>query len=230
VSSLVNALFVRVRLPPPLGTDEPIQHDGSLFKATGATVNTDKGLRVDPALLAATAPLFNLINNGATQTVFTSATDFMEVSAMSQVTSTTPLATLDNSMLTVTLGDFLTIAGGARLDITGGAAFLTLANGSTLTIANGLLIDATGANTVVNITGLLANFVGAGNQITVTNNIAPTDNSFKGTGIPVNVGGGGSLTLTNNAFTNDDTKITVNGGGSLIRVQNGASVTIAGEL
>ncbi len=224
-----------------LGTDPVLQTGGTVFEANGATVNlagSGNAISIDTALLAAAAPIVKLINS----TLNTSADGDPVGGAMrlfqSTVTSLGPVFNLDNSVLTVQSGPLLSLTGGSNLTVTGD--FTSLINGSRLTVVNGPLIFVDGINgqgtpSTLTVTGGVVNFGGTGgNQVIVTNAIAPTAVS---SGLPVNVGGGGSsITIGPNPIKNPALgTVTINGvlagpgphTGSLIQATNGGQVTIS---
>jgi len=215
-----------------LGTDQPLQLKGVLVElASGATVTTQTVLRIDTALLAATAPLLTLTAGSR----LTTGSDALALSFRAKVTSLGPLVTLDASTLNVTSGALIRLAGGSFLSVTGD--LLQLSNGSTITLkdlSTGFLITAAGGS-VLKVTGALVNFTGTGgNSIVVKNNVAPTTTlSVGGASIP--------LLLTNGATTS---QVSISGtpiknsslgslsfpnSGSLIKVDGTtAKVTISG--
>jgi len=174
-----------------LGTDKPLQTGGVLLETSGATVSGQKALKIDTALLEASAPLLNLKATSS----FTTSVDTIDLSFQAKVTSLGPLVALDASTLNVTSGALIRLAGGSFLSVTGD--LLKLSNGSTLNInslSDGFLVTATGGS-VLKVTGALVNFdiTGTGgNSIVVKNNVAPTKTlTVGGVSIPI--------ALTNNA-------------------------------
>jgi hypothetical protein len=168
-----------------LGTDRPLQGplqgDGtrpvtaSLLETTGATVTGQGILRVsDAELLLATAPLLS----AKAGSLLTTTADAVDLSLRANVSSLgTELIRLDGSMLTVTSGALVTVAGGSKLTLSrvngAGGDLLQLRNGATLNILNGPLLNVTGGS-FASIAGALVSFVGTGNTVNVTNNLAPT--------------------------------------------------------
>jgi len=219
-----------------LGTDPVLQTGGTIFEASGATVNlsgTGNAISVDTALLAAAAPVVKLINS----TLNTSSTGNPDTGAMhlyqSSVTSLGPVFGLDNSTLNVHSGPLLSLTGGSNMTVTGD--FASLINGSKIHVFNGPLISVDGVNlggtpSTLNVSGALVNFGGTGgNQIVVNNSIAPTATM---SGLPVNVGNGGSsISIGPNPIKSPGlgtVSVTCPGdcSGSLIRASNGGRVTI----
>jgi len=164
-----------------LGTDRPIQHSGSLLETSGATVNTHHAVRVDTALLEATAPLLALTNRSA----LTTAADAVQLSYQAKVTSLGSLVKLDRSSLTVAGGAALSVGGGSVLRVTGDLFSLT--NGSTLSMLNGPLVSLSGGS-MLNVNGALIGFGGTGgNLVSVTNSLCPCATIG---GLPVSLTGG----------------------------------------
>jgi len=236
-----------------LGTDRPLQGplqgDGtrpvtaSLLETTGATVTGQGILRVsDAELLLATAPLLS----AKAGSLLTTAADAVDLSLRANVSSLgTELIRLDGSMLTVTSGALVTVAGGSKLTVSrvngAGGDLLQLRNGATLNILNGPLLNVTGGS-FASIAGALVSFVGTGNTVNVTNNLAPT--GFVN-GVPVFSSLGGAagfaftsatslpgLNLLGNTITINNqvlpTRATPSSGitGSLIAIQGSGTVKI----
>lgn len=142
-----------------LGTDQPLRHPGTLLEADGgAAVTTRSLVKVDTALLEASAPLLHL-RGGADMQV---AGDLVDLSYRARVTSLGSLVRLDGSTLTVA-GALVNVNGGV---LSGSGSLLNLANGSTLTA--GLLGSVSNGGRFA-WSGPLATFTGAGNTITLTN-------------------------------------------------------------
>jgi hypothetical protein len=206
-----------------LGTDQPLQIAGSLLDASQATINAHQAVRVDAALLEASAPLLALRNGSQ----FTSGTDAVQLSFQAKVTSLGSVVQLDRSALTVSRGAALNIAGGSLLRVTGDLFSLT--NGSTLSVLSGPLVSLSGGS-ILSVNGALIGFGGTGgNLVSVANNLCPCTAIG---GIPVSLTGGaltsnvsiagaikngnlGSLNLApNSAVIRVDgagTKVTING-------------------
>lgn len=206
-----------------LGTDRPLQHTGSLLETSRATVSAPQAVRIDNALLEATAPLLAL-RNGST---LTTATDAVQLSYQAKVTSLGSLVKLDSSTMIVARGAALNIAGGSLLRVTGDLFSLT--NGSTLSVLSGPLVSLSGGS-ILSVNGALIGFGGTGgNLVSVANNLCPCTTI---SGIPVSLTGGalasnvsiagaikngnlGSLNLAPNAAVirvdGVGTKVTING-------------------
>jgi hypothetical protein len=210
-----------------LGTDKPLQHGGVLLETSGATVSGQKALRIDTALLEASAPLLNL-KSGSAGSVFTTSEDALDLSFRAKVTSLGPLFRLDASTLNVNSGALINVAGGSFLKVTGD--LLHLNNGSTINInslSNGFLINASG-NSVLNVSGALVNFGGTGgNSIVVKNNVAPTTTlSVGGFSFPVNVTNGATVNISGTPIKGAALgAISLPNGGSVIRA-DGANTKV----
>lgn len=166
-----------------LATDKPLSTGGTLFQADGATVNTQQAVKVDTALLEATASLIALLN-GSTMT---SAADAIDLTGRSKVTGAGSLVALDNSRLTVSRGALVNVAGGSYLRVAGD--LVSLRNGSVLNILNGALLYVSGGS-IVSISGALVAFGGTGGSIlSVSNNLCGGACVLIG-GIPVGFSGG----------------------------------------
>jgi len=96
-----------------LGTDRSLQFGGELFRGDLATsVATNQLLRVDTALLEASAPLLNLMAGSS----MTSASDLVQLAQKAKVTANVPsdaLIKLNASTLTVANGSLFNVRGGA---------------------------------------------------------------------------------------------------------------------
>ena len=172
------ALRLGTDLPIVGGTvASPVALAAPLLETSGATVSMGTAVRVDTALLEATAPLIRALN-GSTVTVTGAA---FQVGANSTLrnsgVASSSMLYLDKSAFIVNGGPLfnLTGAGGSFLQtVAGDLLFLT--NGSVLDVTsatNGFLIQAAG-NSVVNINGGLVRFgTPSGNSIFVRNTVAP---------------------------------------------------------
>lgn len=148
-----------------LATDTPLATRGALFEADGATVSTRQVLRVDTALLEASAPLLSLRNHS----VLTSAADAITLNGSSRLTAGTSLAALDASRLAVAMGALVNVAGGSVLNVAGD--LVSLRNASTLSLLNGPLL-AVSSGSLASIGGALVAFGGSGgNLLSVSNSL-----------------------------------------------------------
>ena len=162
-----------------VATDTPLTTGGGLLAAAGATITTQQVLRVDAALLEASAPIVALLRGSQ----LTSASDAIAVSGQSRLTSHgTSLVALDASRLVVSRGALVNVTGGSGLTVTGN--LLTLSNGSTLSLLNGPLLSVSGGS-FASIGGALVAFGGTGgNLLSVSNNLCGGSCALFG-GIPV---------------------------------------------
>ena len=162
-----------------VATDTPLTTGGGLLAADGATITTQQVLRVDAALLEASAPIVALLRGSQ----LTSASDAIAVSGQSRLTSHgTSLVALDASRLVVSRGALVNVTGGSGLTVTGN--LLTLSNGSTLSLLNGPLLSVSGGS-FASIGGALVAFGGTGgNLLSVSNNLCGGSCALFG-GIPV---------------------------------------------
>jgi hypothetical protein len=219
-----------------LGTDEVLRAPGAegvIEFQRGATVNladtAAHAIKVDTALLNASAPIVKLINS----TLNTSPTGagLMQL-YQSSVTSLGPVFGLDHSILNVQSGPLLSLTGGSQMTVNGDFAYLT--NGSQIWVQNGPMIFVDGTNTVnpakpttLNITGGLVNFgTSSGNQV-IINNAIPSTGSFTSNGVtvPVSMTPGATINTGANAIKNPGTN-TFSVTGVAVQGVNGAKVGI----
>jgi FecR-like protein/carbohydrate binding protein with CBM4/9 domain len=197
-----------------LGTDQPLQTQGALLDTSQATVNAYQAVRVDNALLEASAPLLAL--RAGTQ--MTTATDTIQLSYQATVTSLGSIVRLDRSALTVAQGAALNLAGGSVLRVTGDLFSLT--NGSTLSLLNGPLVSL-GGGSILSVNGALVGFGGTGgNLVSVANSLCPCTTI-----------GGLPVSLTNGALASNVTiagAIKNSGLGSLNVAPNAAVIRVDG--
>jgi hypothetical protein len=179
-----------------LGTDRPIVTSGSLADVgDSATVSGQRALRMDTALLEASAPLLNLRGGSS----LTTATNALELVQKAKLTSVGPVVKLDGSTLSVTSGAGISVNSGSLLRITGD--LLSMINGSTLTISSGGVLSVSGGS-VVTISGALVAFGGtSGNVINVSNSVCSGTCASSG-GIPFNATNGASVSISGTAIKN----------------------------
>ncbi len=204
-----------------VGTGKTVQHGGPLLEASGgATVNTQKVLKLDTALLEATAPIISLIGGTNSQTSLTTEQSTIDL-IKSKVISTGPVIAMDKSFINVTNGALINLTHGSNLKVTGD--LLSLINGSKINVVNGPLISAAGVGSQLSVSGALVNFGGTGgNKIIVNNSITPTATL---SGLPVSATFGGAVNIGPNPVKNPSMgNISVTG--SLISATNGGSVDI----
>jgi len=143
-----------------LGTDRPLQHAGIVLDAAGAQVSTRSVVRIDSALLEASAPLLAL-REASTLTTGGPAVD---LAYRAKVTALGSVVRLDASTLNVA---------GAVVNVnasvfSGSGTLLSLANGSTLNA--GLLASVSGGG-IFSWSGPLATFTGTGNVVNLSNSL-----------------------------------------------------------
>jgi hypothetical protein len=149
-----------------LATTTALRTGGSLFEADSATITTNQAVRVDQALLEASAPLLHLKNGSQ----LTSATDAIALGGQSRLTSTAAsLVALNASRMLVSLGSLVNVSGGSVLNVSGN--LVSLSNASMLSLLNGSLLSVSGGS-LASIGGSLVSFGGAGgNLLSVSNNL-----------------------------------------------------------
>lgn len=206
-----------------LGTDRPLQLSGPLFEASQATVTAHQAVRVDTALLEASAPLLALRN----ASTLTTAADTIQLSHQAKVTSLGSMVTLDRSSLVVARGAALNVAGGSSLQVTGNLFSLT--NGSTLSVLSGALLSLSGGS-ILNVNGALIGFGGSGgNMVSVANSFCPCTTIG---GIPVSLTGGAlasNVSIAGAIKNGNLGSVSLAPNAALIRVDGaGTRVTIGG--
>jgi hypothetical protein len=203
-----------------VGSGSTVTHSGPLFHASdGATINTQKVLKLDAALLEATMPVINLIGAANAHTSLTTESSAIDL-IRSKVTSMGPVIALDKGLINVNNGPLINVTSGGQL-ITAGH-LMSLTNGSKINVVNGPLISVSGTGSLLNA-GALVSFGGTGgNKIVVNNSIAPTATL---SGLPVSATSGASIAIGPNPVKNPSLgSISVNG--SLIQATNGGKVSI----
>lgn len=211
-----------------LGTEAPVQAAGPLYESVGATATTQRAVRLDVALLEASAPLLSLRANGAVAGGLTSTGHAIDLTSRAKLNATAPVIALNGSRLTVTNASVVNVAGGSYLGVTGN--LLSVANGAQLSVTNGTLLFAAGGS-VVNITGALLSFGGAGSTVTVSNALC-TPCTMIG-GIPVRLSGGAlaaNVSITNPIQNTAGNTVSFGAGTAAIRVDGATTrVTISGQ-
>jgi len=190
-----------------LATTTALKTGGSLFEADGATITTNQAVRVDQALLEASAPLLHLKNGSQ----LTSATDAIALGGQSRLTSTAAsLVALNASRMLVSLGSLVNVSGGSVLNVSGN--LVSLSNGSMLSLLNGSLLSVSGGS-FASIGGSLVSFGGSGgNLLSVSNTLCGVSCAMI-SGIPV-------------ALLNGATAANVTIGAGAIQNANLGSVTL----
>lgn len=143
-----------------LGTDQPLRLAGGLLDAVNASVTTRSLLKIDRAVLEASAPLIAL-SAGSTLTTTSHAFD---LSYKAKVTALGPVVRLDASTLNV---------GGSLVNVnasvfSGAGSLVSLANGATL---NAVLLASVLNGGQFSWSGPLATFTGTGNRLTLSNSL-----------------------------------------------------------
>jgi hypothetical protein len=206
-----------------LGTDRPLQHAGPLLETSNATVSAPQAVRIDTALLEATAPLLNLRNGSKLST----AADAVQLSYQARVASLGSLVKLDRSTMVVASGAALSVGGGSLLHVTGDV--FSLANGSTLSVLRGPLVSLSGGS-IMTVNGALIGFGGVGgNTVSVSNSLCPCTSIG---GIPVSLTGGAvaaNVSITGAIKNGNLGALNVAPNAAVIRVDGpGTKVTING--
>lgn len=150
-----------------LGTDRSLQFGGELFRGDLATsVTTNQLLKVDTAVLEASAPLLNLVAGSSMK----SNSDLVQLVQKAKVTAHVPsgsLVKLNSSTLTVNNGSLFNVAGGSALTVNG--SLFSLSGGSTLNILNGSLLTVSGGSVFTLTRGSLGVFGSGTNSLNITN-------------------------------------------------------------
>src|SRR5215467_6868974 len=148
-----------------LATTEALKTNGPLFEADGATVTTNQVVRLDQALLEASAPLLHLKNGSQ----LTSAGNAIALGNQSRLTANaSALVALNASKMLVSMGSLVNVSGASVLNVSGN--LVSLSNGSALSLLNGSLLTVSG-NSLASIGGSLVSFGGSGgNLLSVSNN------------------------------------------------------------
>jgi len=206
-----------------VGSGKTVTHAGALLEATGgATVDTQKVLKLDTALLEATAPIISLLGTETAQTRLTTQQSTIDL-MKAKVTSNGPVVAMDKSFINVTNGALINLTYGSNMKVIGD--LISMLTGSKINVVNGPLISVAGAGSLLDVSGALVNFGGSGgNKIIVNNSIAPTATL---SGLPVSATYGGSINISNPIKNPNLGSISVNG--SLISAANGGSVKIQGK-
>jgi hypothetical protein len=198
-----------------VGTDRPLTHSGIFVEASNATIDTNAVLRLDTALLDATAPIVAL-SQGSTMNV---GTDFLRVNA-SRFTGSGPIVRLDGSTLNVSRALVNVVSG----YFGGIGSLMTLANGSVANLGAFGMVSSGGT---FSWGGPLATFQGTGNRLSINNTLC-------GSLSCVNVGG---LTFAlkngaqaSNISVGSSTPFVGAGtNGSLVKSANAADFLVSGK-
>ena len=153
--------------PTLLGTDRPLRHGGALFEGTSTSLSTTQVVKLDTALLEATAPIIKLLNS-----TLTSSADALNLSQKAKLTATLvpgdALVKLNASTLNINSGSLVNVAGGSFMSVRGN--LVSLDNNSTLNILAGSLFSVSGGSVFRLTGGSLGVFGSTGtNTINITN-------------------------------------------------------------
>ena len=214
--------------------DWPVLHEGTGLEVSGATVTGQKFLKVDAAVLEATAPLLSL----KAGTTFTTSVDAIDLSTKARVTSTVALVKLDGaSTLTVLSGSLFSVAGGSYLAVSGGASLVSLLNGSTLDIKDGVLVSLSGAS-LFKLTGggsfVSGSTTGPANALKLANAgcAGCTLTTVGAAAIPVLLSGGASTTQISVAAgftpTTGSVPVTLGTNGAYLKVDGTTAKVVLG--
>src|SRR5262249_31847969 len=178
-----------------------------------AMVTTGAVLRVDTALLEATAPILNLRN-----TTMVTTDHALDLQYRANVTALGPMIALNGSSLTVANGALVNVAFGSALSVRGD--LVSLANGSSLSLLNGPLAKVSG-NSALNVSGALVSFLGGGNTLSINNNLCASLSCASFGGLNVALTGGASA--ANVSVTNP-----IQGSGTVNIGANAAAIVVSG--
>jgi FecR-like protein len=180
------------------GQQTPLQHKGGgalLEASNGASVNIRGSdgtvLRLDTALLEATAPIILLMGD---RTRLVTSGNGIDLAKNARLQSTVPndaLVRIDSqARMEVPTGHLVNVAA-SRLTVAGD--LLRMGSGATLNVGslsfNGVLLNVLSGG-VVNISGALVNFTGVNASINITNSLVPTNFI---NGVPIFVAAGGDI-------------------------------------
>jgi hypothetical protein len=218
---------------PSLGTDRPIRHQGggAMLEITGSRTNlesetfdvqtTGNAVRVDTALLEATAPLLAL-----TQTAVKTGGDAVNIFQRARVEAGGDLLRLDRSRLDVVSGHLVNVAGGSLLRANN---LLSVSGGSRVNIFNGTLLNVVG-NSFASVAGCLICFNGSNNVVNVTNSIPSTGLLFGDARFPiagtVQVGAGATAATVFPGLGSNGNQLNVSGSGVLLNVGGGSTLKL----
>jgi hypothetical protein len=213
-----------------LGTERPIHHQGGgpMLDITAARNDLEpaafdvevggNALRVDTALLEATAPVIAL-----TKAAMKTGGDALNIFQKARIEAGGDLMRLDRSRLDVLNGNLVTVGGGSLFRVHN---LLSVAGGSRVNILNGTLLTVTGSS-FASVAGCLICFSGSNNIVSVTNGIPSTGNLF---GFPI----AGTVQLGQNATAAtvfpglgaNGNQLNVSGNGVLLNVGAGSTLKI----
>ena len=194
------------------GQQRPLQQNGGgplLEASNGAFVNVGgpngNVLRLDTALLDATAPLIALTGNGTRLQTSGDGIDLANNARLQSTNAREGLIRLENQARMDVLNGHLVSVSASRLNVAGD--LVRMGNTSLLNV-NGVLLNVLNGG-VVNINGALVSFTGINAAINVTNTCTPT--TFIA-GIPVSIALGANVSIGAGALTG------LNSNGNIIRI------------
>jgi FecR-like protein len=238
-SASQRSAFVAVVGGPNGDTQASLKLSGSLLEGSNGAVVDVRGVngnvvRLDAALIEATAPLIVLMGDATQLQTSGNAIDLANNASLT-TTSADALIKIENQARMAVLNGHLVNVSASRLNVAGdlvrmGSNALLNVNGVLLAVLNG---------GVVNINGALVRFTGTNATINVVNNILPT--LFIGGILPVSIALGANVTIGAGALTGlNGNTIRINGTpllpgalgitGSLISVGANGTVRIGGGL
>jgi hypothetical protein len=158
-----------------LGTTRPVKGPAggggfpvpaSLFEASSATIDTGRIVRLDRALLEATAPIVNLV--AGTNLAATNEALLLTSGAklVGNLVPASALIKVDGSTLIVRNGSLVNVVGGSFLNVTGN--LLSVLNGGTVSALNGGLVTIAGGSVFSLTGGSLVSFGAGSNTLNLT--------------------------------------------------------------
>jgi hypothetical protein len=201
------------------GQQRPLQHNGrgALLEASNSAFVNIRGangtiLRLDTALLDATAPIFLLTTAARVQTSG-NGIDLVRNARLQASNASDAVVRIDSQARMDVLNGHLASVSASRLNVAGD--LVRMGSNSLLNVTNGVLLSVLNGG-IANINGALVAFTGANGLINVTNTLAPT--TFIA-GIPVNVAPGGNIAIGQGALAG------LNVNGNTIRINGTALPT-----
>jgi YVTN family beta-propeller protein len=147
-----------------VGTDQPLRHSGTFFAGAGTSMSTNKVMRLDTALLEASAPILHLTAS-STITSASHALELVNAAKLTASLSGDALFKLNASNLTITNGSLVSLGGSSFMSVIGN--LLSLFNGSAASITNGGLVSVSGTSVFRLTGGSLVAFLGGTGTSTV---------------------------------------------------------------
>jgi hypothetical protein len=198
------------------GQQRPLQHNGQgalLEASNGAFVNIRGAngtmLRLDTALLDATAPIFLLTTSARVQTSG-NGIDLIK-NARLQTNGSDALVRIDSQARMDVLNGHLASVSASRLNVAGD--LVRMGTNSLLNVTNGVLLSVLNGG-IANINGSLVSFTGTGATINITNSLMPTNFI---NGVPIFVAQGGDI---RNVSIGQGALTGLNANGNTIKINN----------